>query len=72
VLADKSGKDPVSKAVVHVEDALILVSVGLLFWLGVLHRREAWAQIAMVPVLGMMVVVFVHRLGRLRRVMRGR
>ena len=62
----------VSKLIIHVEDGLILLSIGLLFWLWVLHRREAWAQIAMLPVLGMMLIVFVHRVTRVHRAMRNR
>lgn len=52
---------------VYVEDALILASVGLLFWLGVFRRGEAWAQIALLGVLALMVVVMVRRLRRAHR-----
>jgi len=60
----------VSRLVIYVEDGLILLSIALLFWLWVLHRREDWARIAMIPVLGMMLVVFVHRVSRVHRAMR--
>ena len=69
---NRPGKDPPAKTLIHVEDGLILVSIGLLFWLGVLKRHQTWAQVAMIPVLAMMVVVLIHRLGRLRRAMQGR
>jgi len=67
----QSPKRRVSKAVVYFEDGLIVLSVGLLFWLGVLNRQERWARVAMLPVLGMMLVVFVHRMFRVHRAMRG-
>ena len=52
---------------IYVEDALILISIGLLFWLGVLERHETWAQIAMGVLLLVMLMVFVRRVRRVRR-----
>ncbi len=72
VPAEESDQRKRSKAVIYVEDALILLSIGLLFWLGVLNRRETWAQVAMIPVLGMLLIVLVRRVRRVHRVMRGR
>ena len=55
-----------------VEDALILLSIGLLFVLTVFFRREQWGQMALLAVLLVMVVVFVRRLRRTHRAFRGR
>ena len=55
---------------IYVEDALILVAIAVLFWLGVFHRRESWAQAALVAVLIVMGVVFVRRIRRVHRAFR--
>ena len=52
---------------VYAEDALILLCIALLFWLGVLHRHEAWAQIVLGLVLVVMLVVFFIRMRRVHR-----
>ena len=71
-----SRRDPdeqkVPKMVIHVEDAVILISIGLLFWLGVLKRHEAWAQMALLGVLVVMAVVLVRRFRRVHRGFRRR
>lgn len=55
------------KTAMYVEDALIVISIGLLFWLAVLERHEGWAQIALVGVLIVMAVVLVRRFRRFNR-----
>jgi membrane protein implicated in regulation of membrane protease activity len=55
------------KRSILIEDVLILVSIGELFWLGVLKRTELWAQIAMGVVAVVMLVVLVRRLKRVHR-----
>ena len=55
-----------------VEDALILLSIGLLFVLAVFFRREQWGQRALVAVLLAMAVVFVRRIRRIHRAFKGR
>jgi len=55
-----------------IEDALILLSIGLLFVLSIFFRREQWGQIALLAVLLVMVVVFVRRIRRTHRALRGR
>lgn len=51
----------------YVEDALILVCIGLLFWLGVLRRHQPVAQILLGAVFIVMLVVFVRRIRRTYR-----
>ena len=55
---------------IYVEDALILIAVAALFWLGVFHRTETWAQRALIGVLIVMGVVFVRRIRRVHRAFR--
>jgi len=55
---------------VYIEDALILVSIGLLFWLVVFRRHETSAQIALGVILLVMVIVLVRRVRRLNRAFR--
>ena len=58
------------KRIILIEDVLILVAIGELFWLGVLKRTELWAQIAMGVVAVVMLVVLVRRLKRVHRAFR--
>lgn len=48
----------------YIEDALIFVSIGLLFVLTVFFRRELWAQFGLLAVFVVMLTVFVRRLSR--------
>ncbi len=57
---------------VYVEDALILVSVALLFVLAVFYRGRTWGQVALLVVLAVMVIIFVRRLRRTHRAFKGR
>jgi hypothetical protein len=66
------GEQTGHSVVVYVEDGLIILSIGFLFWLGVFHRAEAWAQGVLVLVLIMMAVVFVARVRRVQRALRKR
>lgn len=52
------------KTSIYIEDALIIVSIALLFWLGVLERNERWAQLLMGGVLLVMLTVFIRRIRR--------
>ena len=52
------------KRSVYIEDGLIIVSIALLFWLGVLERDQRWAQLLMGGVLVVMLTVLVRRLRR--------
>ena len=54
-----------------IEDALILVSIALLFVLAVFFRRESWAQWALGGVLVTMVIVFLRRSRRTHRAFKG-
>lgn len=56
-----------SRAGVHAEDAVILLSVVALFILGVFFRYYRWGQVALVGVAIVMVVVFWRRLRRVHR-----
>ena len=55
-----------------IEDALIILSIGLLFVLTIFFRREQWGQIALVALLLVMAVVFVRRIKRIHRAFKGR
>jgi len=68
--ADKE-KRPGSSGL-FIEDALVLLSIGLLFVLTIFFRRKQWGQMALMAVLLMMVVVFVRRLRRTHRAFKGR
>ena len=57
---------------IYIEDALILVSIVLLFALAIFFRFEAWGQAALVGVFAVMLVVFVRRLRRVHRAFKGR
>ena len=57
---------------IYVEDALILIAIAVLFWLTVFHRREAWAQTALIGVLIVMGVIFVRRVRRVHRAFRNK
>lgn len=56
----------------YIEDALILVSIGLLFVLTVWFRYETWGRFALLAVLLVMAVVFVRRLRRTHRALKGK
>lgn len=51
----------------YLEDALIVVSIGLLFVLTIFFRREAWGQRALLAVFVVMLIVLVRRLLRAQR-----
>lgn len=61
------GSENKTKRSLHLEDVIILISVGLLFWLGVLRRHETVAQVLLVGVLIVMLVVFLRRIRRTYR-----
>ena len=68
---EESGKDNRARAFgVYIEDVLILVSIGLLFWLGVFERHKASGQVALGVVLVVMVIILVRRVRRLHRAFR--
>ena len=58
------------RTAIHVEDAFILISIGLLFWLGVLEKHERWAKIGLLGVLVVMAVVLMRRFRRFDRAVR--
>ena len=66
----KQDNDEETRRRLHLEDLIILVSVGLLFWLGVFHRHKLWAQIELVALLIVMLVVFIRRVRRTYRAFR--
>lgn len=55
------------KKKLYIEDALILGSILMLFWLGVFERNESWAQWELVGLLLIMLVVFIRRIRRTYR-----
>jgi hypothetical protein len=56
----------------HLEDVMILVCIGLLFWLGVFRRREPEAQLLLGAVFIVMLVVFIRRVRRTYRAFKDR
>jgi hypothetical protein len=71
VSGEESQKDSRTRTPgVYIEDAVTLVSIGLLFWLGVFRRHETSGQIALGVVLLVMVIVLVRRVRRLHRAFR--
>jgi hypothetical protein len=57
---------------IYIEDALIIASIAVLFWLGVFHRTRPWAQLALAGVALIMLIVMVRRARRVRRAFKGR
>ncbi len=55
------------KRVIICEDVLILVSIALLFVLGVFYREALWGQIALGGLLVVMIVVLVARYRRVHK-----
>lgn len=64
---EKQGTSKETRGRLYVEDALILVSIGLLFWLGVVKRHQPVAQVLLGAVFIIMLVVFVRRIRRTYR-----
>lgn len=64
---DTEEKHEEDRTAIYVEDGLILLSIGVLFALGVFYRQETWAQIVLGGVLLLMLVIFVRRYRRAKR-----
>ena len=60
-------RPPGLKRAIIFEDVLILVSIALLFVLGVFYREALWGQIALGGVLVVMIVVFIARSRRMHK-----
>ena len=61
-----------SSPAIYIEDALILVAIGLLFVLTIFFRDERWGQLALAGVFVAMLVVFIRRFRRTHRAFKGR
>ncbi len=55
------------KRSIIIEDTLILLSIAMLFLLGVLYRHHGWAQIILFFVFLLMLAVFIRRTRRVKR-----
>ena len=56
---------------VYIEDALLLVTIVLLFVLTIFFRHELWAQYVLAALLVLMLIVFIRRLRRASRAFKG-
>lgn len=65
-MTDAQSDEDIKKKL-YIEDALILGSILMLFWLGVFERNETWAQWELVGIFLIMLVVFIRRIRRTYR-----